>query len=86
MPGTVESREVLLNLVSIATASFEDCEEKNAMPHSLRHSFPTHLLESVANIRTVRELPGHEDVRTTMIYLHVMNKPGPAVKRLADLV
>ncbi|MCA9009272.1 MAG: tyrosine-type recombinase/integrase [Planctomycetaceae bacterium] len=56
------------------------------MPHSLRHSFPTHLLESVANIRTVRELPGHEDVRTTMIYLHVMNKPGPAVKRLADLV
>lgn len=69
---------------AIRNAARKNAIYKPVSSHTLRHCFATHLIESGYDIRTVQELLGHKDVKTTMIYTHVLNKGGRGVKSPLD--
>jgi len=69
---------------AVARAARQAALAKRVGPHTMRHSFATHLLEDGYDIRTVQELLGHRDVSTTMTYLHVMDRGALGVRSPAD--
>jgi len=84
--GAVQRHHIDESVVQRAfkTALEKSNVRKTGTIHSLRHSFATHLLEDGHDIRTVQELLGHKDVRTTMIYTHVLNKKGLTIRSPLD--
>jgi integrase len=85
--GKVRRHHINENLVqnAVKEAAMQAAINKRVSCHTLRHSFATHLLEAGYDIRTVQELLGHANVVTTMIYTHVLNRPGLSVKSPADI-
>jgi len=69
---------------AVARAIREAGVTKGGSCHTLRHSFATHLIEDGYDIRTVQELLGHSDVRTTMVYTHVLSRGARAVRSPLD--
>ncbi len=78
------SRSALQKAVALAARRARIA--KRVTCHTLRHSFATHLLENGYDIRTVQELLGHKDVKTTMIYTHVLNRGGLGVRSPLDQI
>lgn len=87
LPGAVRAplRAHLVLVRAVAEAGRQAGVGQRVGCHTFRHSFATHLLESGADIRTVQELLGHREVKTTMLYTHVLNRGGLGVRSPLDV-